>query len=87
MTDSPQTPNSRETVRREARERAIRMGLAVRPEAETAGPVKLPTLNFGALSALLARGHLSSAQATEARRLFAAARQHGDTIPNDTPQD
>jgi hypothetical protein len=85
MTD---TPIDRDEIRRKARAQAVRMGLA-KPDPEApAGPaVKLPTLRFGALKALLDRGHLSPAQATEARALFAAARENGNTIPDDTPKD
>jgi hypothetical protein len=88
MTDSPMTSAQREAVRRNARARAVRMGFATAaPEGDTSPPVKLPTLHFGALRALLDRGHLSPAQADEARRLFAEARQHGNALPSDTPQD
>jgi hypothetical protein len=88
MTDSPLTSAQREAIRRNARAQAARRGLATAdPQAETSTAVKLPTLHFGALRALLDRGHLSQAQAEEARRLFAEARQHGNTLPSETPQD
>lgn len=83
MTDQP---IDRAAIRQRARAQVARMGLRVRPEPEDeqAAPVKLPTLNFRALQALMNRGHLTEAQATEARRLFAEARQMGDTPPEDT---
>lgn len=82
-------PIDHEAVRQAARRRAVQMGLRPRPdpEAERENRVRLPTLNFGALQALLNRGHLSKAQAAEARRLFADAREAGNTVPSETPGD
>lgn len=83
MTD----PTDREAVRRRARERAERMGLA-RPET-TPDPAThdflepLPTTNPQALRALLNSGRLTPGQAAAAQQLFTAVRQYVTDHPED----
>lgn len=79
------TPQDREAIRQKARARAIRMGVAVRPEPAADGPgmEPVPTTNPAALRALLNRGHLTPGQAATARRMFEATRK----FINDHPED
>lgn len=87
MTD----PTDREAIRRRARTRAERMGLAVRPDPtdEDPAPEPLPTTHPGALRALLNTGHLTPGQAAAARahltRLTAEERQSAPIY--DFPED
>lgn len=69
------TPEERAEIIRRAKARAREMGHRTDPDPDPGDPprVQLPTLQPGALRALMNRGHLTPEQETAARRLFAEA--------------
>lgn len=77
MTDGPMTAQQRETVRRQARARALRMGLSVVPEEEVRAQGDADILGEtltrhpGVLRAMLSTGRLPRAKHAAARRFLA----------------
>lgn len=86
MTDAP---IDREAIRRTARARAHRMGLAVVPEpkAERTPEEILPTMQPGVLRGLLYTGRLTTEQDKAARQVLAEVARAARENNTDTPED